>query len=401
MIRADKILVPKTGTDITRYAVIACDQFTQNPSYWQQAAQLAGNFSALHMVLPEIYLSQAEERIPAIHQSMQKALEEGLFTEVTGMVLVERTLPSGLQRLGLVAAFDLEAYNYQPGSQTPIRATEKTIVERLPPRVAIRRGAPLELPHVQLLIDDSAATVLEPIVKSSLPLLYDAPLMLGGGHIRGWLLERQASEKVLSALQSLPGAKPGQMLFAVGDGNHSLAAAKAYWEELKPGLSLREQANHPARFALCEVINLHSPALRFHPIHRLVFAPPTQLLPFLAENLRLLNADKNKADFLFVSENGEQGYSIGKPRHFLPVGSLQAALDDFTAQNPCLVDFVHEAETVAEKARQGACGLLVPALHKNQLFPAVEREGVLPRKTFSMGEGVEKRYYLEARRITI
>lgn len=409
-IRTGELLIPAPDVDPTAWACVACDQYTSQPEYWHEVEALVGDRpSALKLVLPEIYLDQATKRIPDIHQAMRDALEQGWLVPGVqdGFILTERSTGSG-DRLGLVVLLDLEGYNYRPGSRTPVRATEGTIEDRIPPRLAVRRGAALELSHVLLLTDDPHQTVLEPLLERSDPLtlLYDFPLMQGGGHVRGYAVQGASALAVLSALRALWERHPGGMLLAVGDGNHSLATAKACWEERKLHLTQAAQADDPARYAMVEIVNIHDDALTFEPIHRVLFH---------------VDGDALLADWRAYAQTA--GYSLlcdttGQPVEMvyggkavplslcgagatLAVAALQAFLDAWLPAHPdARLDYVHGANTARTLAQQpDTAAFLLPAFPKKELFPAVEALGVLPRKTFSMGEAHEKRYYLEARRL--
>jgi len=432
-VQSPQILLPKPGIDLTKWAAVACDQFTSQPEYWRQAAEFVGKApSTLHLIFPEVYLEEVEapRRIERIQAAMRAYLEGGLFTPYDGMVYVERTI-RGRTRRGLVLALDLERYDYTPGSSSLIRATEGTILERLPPRVRIRQGASLELPHILVLIDDPGRTVIEPLGegKDRLKLLYDFDLMLDGGHLSGRLVSQDLEAQVVAALEALgspqnfapryglPENTP-VLLFAMGDGNHSLATAKAAWEQLKP--QVRE--DHPARYALVEVENVHDEALEFEPIHRLLFGMHRELLPALREAYgeafsyaacagqdemeRVVTAAQAPADSThrvgLVTPQGFGVITIAHPASNLPVGSLQPFLDGFLkAGGAEKIDYVHGAEVVCSLGRQpGNAGFFLPGMQKSDLFKTVILDGVLPRKTFSMGEAREKRYYMECRKIT-
>ena len=406
-----ELLLPRPGTDLTRWACVACDQYTSQPEYWEAVKETVGDApSTLNLMLPECWLGEAAQRVPAIHQAMAEAQADGLLQPALpcGMILVERTTASG-SRLGLVAAVDLEQYDYAPGSRPPVRPTEQTIAERLPPRLAIRRGAPLELSHILMLLDDPARTVIEPLyaARERLRPLYDFGLMQGGGHLRGWAIESPEdladTEGALQALQAAGGEHP--LLFAVGDGNHSLATAKAAWEEIKPGLSPSEQKNHPARYALCEVENIHDEALQFEPIHRvLTHVDASALLAdwesYAAARGMALAAEAEQHVTL-VSAGGERTVGILHPDGAIAVATVQRYLDDYLARHPeAGIDFIHGEDVTRRLGRQpGAAGILLPPVDKGGFFPAIQSLGVLPRKTFSMGHAEEKRFYLEAKRI--
>ncbi len=408
------ILVPQ-GCDLRLWSVVACDQYTSEPAYWEQVERLVGGApSALRLTLPEIYLKgDVSERIGAIGRAMRDYLNRGLFAaHPDSMVLVERTLSSGRVRRGLVGAVDLEAYDYNRGAQSPVRATEGTVLERIPPRVRVRENAPLELPHVMLLADDPGRTVLEPLAEraAEFPLLYDFDLMQGGGHIAGRLIAGQALRGVSRALSAL--ARPdvfsekygvsgkAPLVFAVGDGNHSLATAKACWEQVKK--TLPAGASHPARYALAELVNLHDPALEFEPIHRVVFGvEPERLLTEFKAFYPCAAEEKAAGQRIgYVHAGGRGVLTVPNPPCNLAVGTLQNFLDACLKEHGGRVDYIH-GDGVAEQlgAQPGNVGFLLPAMEKSDLFKTVVLEGALPRKTFSMGNACDKRFYLEARRI--
>ena len=406
---ADILLPDFKKADGEKYAVVACDQFTSEPAVWEETEKIVGDApSALRFILPELYLSERKERIPGIHAEMDKALSDGLFTEYPpAMIYLRRTPSDGTVREGLVGAIDLLDYDYRPGSKPPIRATEGTVLERVPPRVDIRRGAKIELPHVMLLLDDPDKTVIEPLadlVTDKAPL-YDFDLMQGGGHVTGYLLDRAKQKRVDDALDALIPDVDDPLIFAVGDGNHSLAAAKAYFEELCDTLG-DEALSHPARYALVELVNLHSPALVFRPIYRAVFgADETDLTNALLSDVLAAsvgNTDVKPTRLTVLT--GKTPFEVTYPHgtHPLDVGTLQSFLDRYTAAHPGVtVDYIHGEEALASIVeKNGAIGFLFPGMEKEQLFPAVREKGALPRKTFSMGEARDKRYYLEARRIS-
>ena len=406
---ADILLPDFKKVDGEKYAVVACDQFTSEPAVWDETERIVGDApSTLRFILPELYLSERKERIPGIHAEMDKAQSDGLFTEYPhAMIYLRRTQSDGTVREGLVGAIDLLDYDYRPGSKPPIRATEGTVLERVPPRVDIRRGAKIELPHVMLLLDDPDKTVIEPLadlVTDKAPL-YDFDLMQGGGHVTGYLLDRAKQKRVDDALDALTPDVDDPLIFAVGDGNHSLAAAKAYFEELCDTLG-DEALSHPARYALVELVNLHSPALVFRPIYRAVFgADETDLTNALLSDVLAAsvgNSDVKPTRLTVLT--GKTPFEVTYPHgtHPLDVGTLQSFLDRYAAAHPGVtVDYIHGEEALASiVSERGAIGFLFPGMEKEQLFPAVSEKGALPRKTFSMGEARDKRYYLEARRIS-
>ena len=384
------ILLPAKGIDPEKWAVVAVDQFTSQPEYWARAEAIVGGApSALNLVLPEVYLDRSEARIPRMQAAMRAALADGtLETGVRGgFLLVGRETTAGL-RLGLMACLDLEQYDYCAGSKSLIRATEGTVLERVPPRVKIRRGAPIELPHVLMLLNDPEETVIEPLYRNraALEMAYDFELMLGGGRLRGWKVTGAALEAAGEALDRLY-ENCGDLFLAVGDGNHSLAAARAYWLEIRDSIPEELRANHPARFALAEIENLHSPAIQFEPIHRLLTnVDPKALLKDLGA--------KSGGGTTAVSEDFEASFDIS-------LRELQAFLDDYLKAHPEVgIDYIHGDDTLRALAnRRDALGFMPEPMDKAALFPYIRSYGVLPRKTFSMGHANEKRYYMEARRI--
>jgi len=410
-IRPARILLPAPGVSPETWACIACDQYTSEPEYWKKAFETAGEApSALRLILPEVNLKKSEQLIPGIHATMACYLRDGLLVPAVdpGLILCERTVPSGA-RLGLVCAVDLEQYSFEKDKKPLVRPTEQTIASRLPPRLVIRRGAPVELTHIMILIDDPDRTVLEPLQakKDSLRKLYDFDLMMNGGHLKGWAVDRADDldyvDRAMNRLLDSLGDDP--LLLAVGDGNHSLATAKAYWNELKDGLSEEERKNHPARFALCEIVNIHDSALLFEPIHRVIMGTdPGALLEdwrkYAAEKGMTLDAAEGHR-FTMVSEDGDRIITVGNPEGAIPCETIQKYLDDFLARHPdAEIDYIHGEQSLRTLARKpGAVGFLLPEIDKTSFFSDVKKLGVLPRKTFSMGEADEKRFYMEAKKI--
>lgn len=419
-----EILLPPQGTDMYKWAVVACDQFTSQKEYWEEARRIIGDApSTLDLILPEAWLGaqDEQERIARIKEKMQEYLHNGtLVKQPQGFVLVERTA-AGNTRHGLVMALDLEKYDYSKGSGTLIRATEGTIVERIPPRLRIREGAAVELPHILVLIDDPEETVIEPLTAQAekLPLLYDTDLMLGGGHISGRLVSGEKEIvgvlEVLTALSDKAafekkyGSKP-VLLFAMGDGNHSLATAKANWEKIKATLSEEQREDHPARYALIELNNVHDKGIVFEAIHRNVFGiPGEKLVEALLQKLREQNGgaeigpeqapaggEKHVIPFYYGDKSG--AFIVTEPAVQLAVGTLQNAIDAVLKELGGEVDYIHGIDVVKELAQKpDTTGFLLPDMEKSELFPTVVYDGALPRKTFSMGEAAEKRYYMEAR----
>ncbi len=412
---ADILLPNFEATDGSRWAVVACDQYTSEPAYWESVEKTVGaSPSTLHMILPEVYLAEAGTRVPQINRAMHEQLEKVLLCHPNAMIALERKQSDGRVRRGLIGAVDLEAYDYHAGSDSLIRATEGTVLERIPPRVDIRREAPLELPHVMLLIDDPNATVIEPIIAatSNRAPLYDFDLMLGGGHVRGALLTEAEQASVTAALEALvtPASmearyKDGDLaplLFAVGDGNHSLAAAKAAYEEVKAAIGAEAASQHPARYALAEVVNLHDEALSFEPIYRVVFgADPNALLEELKQYTAALSGSAAPQALLYVTADGDTALPVAHPTQQLAVGTLQSFLFDYAARHPEVeVDYIHGEDSLrALASKPGAVGFLFDGMRKDELFRTVLYDGALPRKTFSMGHAQDKRYYLECRKI--
>lgn len=405
--RSADILLPKKES-MERWAVIACDQFTSSPSYWQRVRDFVGNHpSTLHMILPEAELGAAgeAEKVQKINETMEAYQEKGLFREYkNAYVYVERTLLDGSVRKGLMGMVDLEGYDYRPGSESPIRATEKTVLERIPPRQRVRQEASLEFPHVLMLCDDGEKVLLEPIEaeKERFPLLYDFDLMEGGGHIRGYLVadeaahafDRRLEEYSAHVAEKYPGISGAPVVFAVGDGNHSLATAKSCYEALKA--KNPEAASGAARFALVELENIHDEAQKFEPIHRIVTQTEPEALLQALEPYCAPEGHK----VTWVSGDRQGTMYLDKARSPLAIGVLQGFLDEYLKDHPGKIDYIHGEEDVRQLAREeNAIGFLLPGMEKGDLFRGVVADGVLPRKTFSMGHAQEKRYYLEGRKI--
>lgn len=381
------ILLPENA-DMTAWAVNACDQFTSDVKYWEDVKSFVGDKkSTLNLIFPEVYLKNSpEKRIESINCSMRDYLSDGTFKEVEGgFVLVERTTAAGT-RTGIVLAVDLEDYSFEKGAKTPVRSTEATILERIPPRVEIRKNAPIELPHVMLLYNDRQDVVLNCVKRGK--ILYDFELNMNGGHVTGTFVEN--AEEVKQALYSLVDESSDGLLFAVGDGNHSLATAKTCWEQIKKGLTGEEQKTHPARFALCEVVNVFDPALNFEPIHRLI------------------KTDKGQAfaDGLITEGSGSaqavvNGNAVTIPfDEDIPAGirRLDEYISAFLSENGGEADYIH-GEKELKALTAGGAGVILPPIKKEDFFRLIIEGGNLPRKTFSMGEGNEKRYYIEAKKI--
>jgi len=433
-----EILLPKAGVDLQRWAVIACDQYTSEPEYWEAVDRLvADQPSTLRLIFPEVFLEEddSEARIAEINRAMRDYLAQGVLeAQPEGFLLVDRKTTHAPSRKGLMVALDLEAYDYRPGSKTLIRATEGTIVDRLPPRIRVRQHAAVELPHIMVLIDDPDRTVIEPLFEAPLKPVYDFELMQKGGHLRGWsIAQPELLTQVGAALAGL--ADPGRfrqryevddeevMLYAMGDGNHSFATAKAIWEQLKAeAADPAAVMDHPARYALVELVNVHDPGLEFEAIHRVMFDVDGEALlqqadayyrragtpctvtscNSLAEAEALAAAAQNAHAVPFVTVQGYGVLQVGQPSLTLEVATLQNFLDDYLQNHAgARIDYIHGDEAVTRLGRQpGNIGFYLPSISKHDLFRTIVRDGALPRKTFSMGEADEKRFYLEARRIT-
>jgi hypothetical protein len=428
--RLPRILLPISRIDLAKWAVIACDQHTAEPEYWHRVAHEVGTApSCLHLIFPEAYLGRADAsmRIARIKDTMRSYLAAGLLREHDGAIYVERTIGNRVRR-GLMLELDLEQYDFGSESASPIRPTEGTIVERLAPRIEVRRDAELELPHVLVLIDDPACTVIEPIgaERHALAKLYETDLMCGGGHVAGFAVDQARGERAAAALRALAspqafatryGVPPDSpvMLFAVGDGNHSLATAKACWDRIKASVGM----NHPSRHALVEVENIHDPALEFAPIHRLLFGVTGDIRQALAEAFgsRLSCTDVPTAAAMRERVGAAHGsrhaagligpgarfsvIEVAEPGSILAVGTFQPFIDRFIERGGAThVDYVHGDDALERLAMEGAgVGMHFPAVSKDDLLRMVVHNGPLPRKTFSMGEANEKRFYIEARRI--
>ncbi len=426
--RVPEILMPKKGTDLEKWSVIACDQYTSQPEYWNKADELIGDApSTLRLTLPEVYLEEDDvmERTNTIHETMKTYLKDGLLEKLPkGVVLTERFSGADVPRRGIVISVDLDAYEYQSGSQSLIRPTEKTVVERIPPRLQVRKGASIELPHIMILIDDPDRSIIEPLFdqKDSFEVLYDTDLMQKGGHINGWFIPQGSVtdeiEEKLSHLgdRDIFNAKyncteeQALLPYAVGDGNHSMATAKAYWEEIKATLTPEEMESHPARYALVEIVNIHDESLIIEPIHRVMFNLEEQnlfdfLKAFYQENGASLSIDDKQLDgahsFPYCTKNGKGILNVTNPKWAIPVATLQAALDAYLeAHTETKIDYIHGDDVVTDLgSKEGNLGLFLPDIAKNDLFKGVVFDGVLPRKTFSMGEAHEKRYYMESKMI--
>lgn len=427
-----EVFLPKRGVDLKKWAVVACDQFTSEPEYWREVEKIVGKApSTLNLTFPEIYLEAPgkEERIKNIQNKMREYLDSGIVQPRSGLIYVERTV-AGKTRKGLLLCVDLEQYDYNKGSSSLIRATEGTIVDRLPPRMKIREGAALELPHILVLIDDPKRTVIEPLnkAKSGFEVLYDFDLMLDSGHLTGYSIGDPFEKQIVEALcdlskpevftkkYNLESDKP-VLLFAMGDGNHSLATAKAVWEKMKPTVGMQ----HPARYALVEIENVHDEGLEFEPIHRVLFGLKKDLLTALKlkfgdrYNYRPIQTEDEMVKCVDTAQGliqvigvvgGGEGKKFGvievsNPSANLPVGTIQPFIDSFLKEGGIdKIDYVHGRDVVMRLGSQpGNAAFYLPGMKKSDLFKTVILDGALPRKTFSMGEAREKRFYLESRKI--
>lgn len=410
------ILIPE-NCEMSKWSVIACDQYTSEPEYWQNVRDLVGNSpSTLHMMLPEIYLESADsaKMIDNIRLTMTEYISKDLFIKLnSSMVYVERTISNGSTRKGIVGMVDLEKYDFNKGSKTLIRATEGTVLERIPPRVRVRQNAPLELPHVMLLIDDPDNTVIGQL-SQSIPetnKIYDFELMQNSGHIKGYHITGEVLIKIAEALDNLTSHSvytekyqvdsENPLLFAVGDGNHSLATAKQCYLDIKNKIG-EKALDHPARFALVEVVNLHDPSLVFEPIHRVVFdIDPDHCLNELKKFYPQSVSGREQGHQVEFITSNKRGYiTIKGSDSELAVGALQKFLDYYTAEFKGKIDYIHGEDVVNQlSSRKNNLGFVLPAMDKSSLFKTVILDGALPRKTFSMGEAKDKRFYLECRKI--
>jgi hypothetical protein len=426
-----EILIPAEGIDIRSWAVIACDQYTSQPEFWDRAARIVeGKPSTLRCILPELYLKSGKtgEAAATIKKAMTDYLADGVLRPLPpGLILVDRSTPYHASRRGMVLALDMECYDYTPESRSLIRPTEGTIVERLPPRIRIRRDAVIELPHIMVLIDDEQNAVLGglfELARGERPV-YEGDLMMNCGHISGRFLPSHKAQGLLAeglaALQK--NSSHPEILFAMGDGNHSLAAAKAAWQEIRAPLSPVERESHPARYALVEVVSLYDPGIEFHPIHRVLEGVhPAAFFAFLEKKPGF--SLKKTASFAeteslcasaWKNEDRETVFTIGvlaagesallrfpKDGAILPTAAAQKLLEEFSSAEgeEGKIDYIHGTDSLFSLCSgKTSLGLFLPALPKSKLFPIVRRDGVLPRKAFSIGEAPEKRFYLEARRI--
>lgn len=392
------ILLPKQK-DFHRWSVIACDQFTSEAEYWQEVERVVGDApSTLRMILPEYYLGRCDEAAATeqIQQTMRCYLDEGLFqTLEQSFVYLERKLANGVTRKGIVGRIDLEAYDYRSDAYAPIRATEDTVEERLPPRVRVRSQALLEIPHIMLFLDDAADAVMSCAQTVAGASVYDFDLMGGGGHLLGRQISGENAGKLQRVIAEITGTQAVQ--FAVGDGNHSLAAARKCWLEKKQLLTPEEALEDPARYALVELVNIHDPAITFAPIHRVLFN--TDAEHWLEEAQRELFDPKGREITLLAGEKCSKLLAKGETIGAL-IGSVERFCRAYLERHGGKIDYIHgDDETVMLSSAPNSCGVLLPPIEKDELFSSIESSGPFPRKSFSIGLGPDKRYYLECRKI--
>lgn len=401
-IRSCDILVPN-NCDHQKWSVVACDQFTSERGYWKKLEDFVGGAdSTLKLIFPEAYLedSDKDERIDNINRTMKEYLDGGVFkTLKDSFIVCKRTTASGISRLGIVLAVDLEDYCFTHPSNAYIRSTEGVVLDRIPPRLKIRQDAPVELPHIMLLIDDRKHSVIEPIwaAREGLEKVYDFDLNMGGGHLEGYRIDSQIVidefEKYVDSVQDLYGTGKNDFIFAVGDGNHSLATAQAHWNRIKEGLTDAQKAVHPARFALCEVENLHDDGIVFEPIHRFVFGVGEDFIRYMQANL---SGEKEVKAF---DKNGEYVLNVDRIGA-KAIKDIQSAIDEYLKAHGGTVDYIHGIEHLKDVAsRNDGVAIAMPKIEKEELFDYVLKNGTLCRKAFSMGEAEEKRYYFEAKKI--
>ena len=409
------ILIPK-NIDMEKWSVVACDQYTSEPEYWEEVEEIADNNpSTLRLILPEIFLEEEniENRISKINDTMQQYLDNDLFCEYKDtMIYLERTQNDGRIREGLIGMIDLEDYSYEEGSESLIRATEKTVIERIPPRLSVRKNVSLELPHIIVLIDDEERNIIESLKNevTDKDIVYDFELMQKGGRVKGYKLNNAIINRLEGKMikfmdkdyfESKYNVKDkGILMFAIGDGNHSLATAKTNFENLKKTMKEDEYLNHPSRYALVEIMNIHSSSLEFEPIHRVIFDTDVKKLINNLYNYYDINEDGIGQSFEIVTKDIHKKLYISNPKSNIAVGSIQLFLDDYLKENIGKTDYIHGDETAKIMSmKDGNVGILFESIDKKDLFKTIILDGTLPRKTFSMGHSYDKRYYLEARKI--
>lgn len=436
MIKIPKILLPNDKVNKSKWATVACDQYTSEPEYWRNVEkQVKDSESTYYLMLPEIYLEEkdVDTRITKINETMNKYIEEGILEEHdNSIIIVERSFENSPTRTGMMIAIDLESYDFHKDSKSLIRATEGTVEERIPPRMKIRKNALIEMPHILVLIDDPNKTVIEPVTeyaKSNLQPVYDFDLMAKGGHLKGYeISDLNIIESVQNNLYKLCEKEHFQnrynvdettppMLFAVGDGNHSLASAKCHWDCIKQSLSEEERENHPARYALCEIVNIHDFGIVFEPIHRVLFNVNPELFfdelaGYFGENASVVTLpadfDENSLQvyedahsIVYITDTEKGVIYIDKNVHTLSYGAIQPFLDHFiNAHKEVKIDYIHGLSSLKQLSKtKGNLGLVMPCVNKDDFFASIVKNGPMPRKTFSLGEANEKRFYMECRMI--
>ncbi|MCF7943984.1 MAG: DUF1015 domain-containing protein [Spirochaetia bacterium] len=434
-IKIPKICMPNKHVDLRKWSVVACDQYTSERKYWKDVEEFVGDSpSTLNLIFPEVYLEDGDKdkKIESINAHMHEYINEGILEEMDEAFFLIHRHPDGAKaRWGLVAAIDLEQYDYTEGSTSLIRATEGTILDRIPPRKLIRKDAPLELPHILVLLDDEDQDVIEPLTKEKdyMKKIYDFDLMKSGGHITAYLVDKaEYMEKIASGLKKLadPSAfktKYGTddvLLFAMGDGNHSLATAKSCWEDIKKENKYEDILDHPARWALVEIENIHDKGLVFEPIHRVLFNAERDKFEELLnshcdsinfiscngvqEILELLQEQTNTKQRIGYTDADHTGiYELHNPSAVIPAGTVQQAIDSYVAEDKEVsVDYIHGKDVTYSLGKADHnIGIFLPAIDKKDFFRSIVKDGALPRKTFSMGEAHEKRFYIESRKITL
>ncbi len=416
------ILLPNNSVDKTKWAVVACDQYTSEPEYWENVEKEIGNMpSTYNLMLPETYLEEKDvnKRIEKINNTMEEYISNGILTEKKNtLVLVRRYTKNAPVRTGIMLALDLENYDFRKGATSLIRSTEGTVEDRIPPRMKIRENAVIEMPHIMVLIDDPDFTVIEPIEKYALKNIkpaYDFDLMALGGHLTGYeITETKLFDQLNNALDNLADKNP--LLYAVGDGNHSLASAKCHWDKIKKDLNAEELNTHPARYALCEIVNIHDEGIIFEPIHRVLFGVNTNELfdcleGYFEDKVSVISFPSDSdSDILetedahcipYITEKEKGAIYIDKSIHTLAVGALQSFLDYYLgSHSQTKIDYIHGDNVVIDKGcKKGNIGFILPAINKFDFFKSIIKNGPMPRKTFSLGEASEKRYYMECRKI--
>jgi uncharacterized protein (DUF1015 family) len=394
-----EILLPKKKIDLSKWSVVACDQFTSSPEYWDELKRYVDQKqSTYHMILPEVFLEKMDDKIiNQINKTMHKYIKDQIFENIgESFMLIERTTTLNSRRLGLMIAIDLEAYDYELNSKPLIRTTEKTIIDRIPPRVKIRKQAPLELSHVMLLANDDKLRIIERLYerKDQFIKKYDFVLNMMGGHIRGYQIKD--CDDIISDFYKLIDDKTNPILFIVGDGNHSLATAKAHWNEVKKKLNKQEQETNPARYAMVEVVNIYDKGLEFEGIHRIIFNADDQFLVDLFHYV-----DKEKEAFVYKKDIGKEPFYIPSSTA-LAYEQIQAFIDLYMKKHKNVtIDYIHGEKELIDLCNEipGSIGIKMPTIEKKDLFPFIKMGKVLPRKSFSMGSATAKRYYLESRYI--